>query len=341
MAQNPLWRDDWLAQVQEEVIDPARPLVDPHHHLFPPGYIYSYDLPDLLADLASGHRVEQTVFLECGGGYRSEGPDALKPVGETEFAAASAERAARGPAGTPRIGAIVGNVDLRLGDRVAAVLEAHLEAGRGLFRGVRDLACWEDTGSTRALVRTNAPHYYLRPDVRVGMARLIPFDLVCDLCIYHPQFPEVIDLVRALPEVRFVLNHYGRPLGVGPYAGRRSEIFAEWAANCVSLAGCPNVFMKVGGLALENAGFGFHEQPRPPTSEEMAAAWRPYFEHTVECFGAARCMFESNFPADKMATSYRVLWNAFKRLASDLSGSEKDALFRTTATTVYRLAPND
>ena len=75
----------------------------------------------------------------------------------------------------------------------------------------------------------------------------------------------------------------------------------------------------------------------PPSSVELADAWRPYIETCVELFGAERCLFESNFPVDKAMYSYRTLWNAFKRLAADASDDEKTALFSATAASTYRL----
>ena len=88
---------------------------------------------------------------------------------------------------------------------------------------------------------------------------------------------------------------------------------------------------------MPDNGFGWHTAPRPPTSDEFVAAQARYYVHTIECFGPDRCMFESNFPMDRMSLSYRVLYNAFKKIAAPFSPSERDALFHDTAARVYRL----
>jgi len=103
------------------------------------------------------------------------------------------------------------------------------------------------------------------------------------------------------------------------------------------LAGCPNVVVKIGGLAMTMSGFGWHKRAAPPGSSELAYSMRPYFFACLELFGARRCMFESNFPVDQASCSYTVLWNAFKRLARDCSPAERSALFNDTAARVYRL----
>ena len=84
-------------------------------------------------------------------------------------------------------------------------------------------------------------------------------------------------------------------------------------------------------------GFDFPERPKPPTSVQLAEAWKPYIETSIEAFGPDRAMFESNFPVDKGMCSYAVLWNAFKHLAAGCSAAEKTALFSGTAARVYKL----
>jgi predicted TIM-barrel fold metal-dependent hydrolase len=231
---------------------------------------------------------------------------------------------------------IVGHADLRLGARVEAVLQAHLRAGGGRFRGIRHITAWDE--SVRRA--TNAPQPGLLGDAtfREGFARLAPLGLSFDAWLYHPQIGELTALARAFPDTPIVLNHVGGPLAIGAYAGRREEVFGHWAASVRELATCPNVCMKLGGLGMWIAGFDFHEGPEPPTSERLAAAWRPYIETCVEAFGAARCMFESNFPVDKGSYPYAAYWNACKRLARGASAAEKAELFSRCAARFYRLA---
>lgn len=311
--------------------------MDAHHHLWDrPGARYLFE--DLLADTSSGHDIRATVFVQCRSMLRASGPEALRPVGETEFVAGIAARSASGTYGPIRVCAsIVAMADLMLGDAVAPVLEAHLLAAGGRLRGIRNSTAWHAAEEVRSNPITPPPGLLLEPAFRRGAARLSAFGLSLDIWAYHTQLGEVIDLARALPGVTIVLDHCGGPLGVGPFAGRPDEVFRAWRADMVTLAACPNVMVKLGGLAMRVVGHDFDHAPRPPSSEQLAAAWRPVIETCIALFGAVRCMFESNFPVDKGMCAHPVLWNAFKRLAAGASAEEKAALFAGTATRVYRL----
>ena len=298
-----------------------------------------YLLAELWDDTGSGHRIEQTVFIECSAEYRETGPEAMRPIGETELVAGIATAAAAEPAGAARIGGIVGHADLRLGAVIEDVLAAQIEAGQGRFRGIRYSAA-QDPSDAIPGSRKNPPiDIYARDDFREGFARLASLGLSFDAWHYHPQTPGLTDLAHAFPDTTIVLDHFGGVLGIGSYAGRRDEIFKTWKHDLATLADCPNVVAKLGGLVMPVNGFGWHERDRPATSDEIVAAQRPYYMHTIERFGPDRCMFESNFPVDKCAVSYNVLWNAFKKMAAAFSADEKDALFRATAMRVYRLDP--
>jgi predicted TIM-barrel fold metal-dependent hydrolase len=104
-----------------------------------------------------------------------------------------------------------------------------------------------------------------------------------------------------------------------------------------SLSACPNVVVKLGGMAMRINGWDFHTKAEPPSSEELATAWKPYVETCIEAFGANRCMFESNFPVDKGSYGYQAFWNACKILAKGASAAEKADLFSGTAARFYRL----
>lgn len=331
---NPV-RQAWLDRWQEEIIDPDLPIVDPHHHLWDrPEWRYLLD--ELLADLNSGHKIIATVFLQCRAMHRASGPEAFRPVGETEFVNGIAAMSASGGYGPTEICAgIVGHANLSLGAAVREVLEAHIRAGGGRFRGIRHTNAW-DASVIRA---TNVPeaHLLADPTFRAGFAQLAPLDLSFDAWLYHPQITELAALARAFPDTRIVLNHVGGPLGIAAYTGRRDEVFAHWAASIRDLATCPNAYVKLGGLGMPLTGLAFHEQPEPPSSEQLAAACRPYFEECIEAFGADRCMFESNFPVDKEAYSYAVYWNACKRLTQGASEMERAELFSRSAARFYRL----
>jgi predicted TIM-barrel fold metal-dependent hydrolase len=323
--------DAWRALVVEDVVDPDQRIVDPHHHLWPRGSVFPYELDALLADVGSGHRVEHTVFAECHAAYRTEGPPELAPVGETEFVANAAERS------NGLIAALVAKADLRL-PNLDDVLDAHVEAGRGLFRGIRDSLARAEPEDQLVIAGHAPAGLFEDPDFRAGVRRLGARGFTYDCWLYHYQNPEFLALARAVPDTVMVFDHFGMPLGVGRFADRRDAVFADWKRDVAEIAGCDNVVAKLGGLAMPDNGFGWHTAERPPTSDEFVAAQRRYYEHAIECFGADRCMFESNFPMDRMSLSYRVLWNGLKKIAAGCSAAERDALFAGTATRVYRLA---
>jgi len=334
ILQHPAPRPAWLALRSEPIIDPELPIIDPHHHLWDRNGGYLLD--DLLADLGTGHNIVSTVFLQCAYAHRTDGPEAMRPVGETEFVAGVADEAARRGGKTRVCEGIVGHADLQLGDAVAPVLEAHIAAAGGRFRGIRHITARSEFFMA-SILPPPPTGIMAAPTFRAGFAQMHGYGLSYDAWLYHTQIDELTALAQAFPDTQIVLNHVGGPLGIGPYAGKRDEVFGEWRASMRRLAACPNATVKLGGLAMLTAGFGFHEHALPPTSEDLATAWRPLLETSVELFGAERCMFESNFPVDKAMCSYPVLWNAFKRVAERYSASEKAALFHDTAARVYRL----
>ena len=329
--------EDWLALHQEEIIDPARPIVDPHHHLWDRGG-QRYLIDELAADIASGHNVVATVYVEARSMYRAGGAEALRPVGEVEFACGAAAMSASGGYGKAEICAgIVGHVNLMLGEAAREVLEAEIAAGNGRFRGIRHSSPWDADPEVAGIYALRPKGLLLDPTFRKGFACLAPLGLSYDSWLFHPQIGELADLARAFPDTRIVLDHCGGPIGVGGYANRREEIFKDWKASIQDIARCPNVVVKLGGLAMCLLGYDFHKRARPPSSEQAAAAWRPYIETCIEAFGPSRAMFESNFPPDKGQCSYQVIFNAFKRIAAQYGEAEKTALFSKTAEDVYRL----
>jgi L-fuconolactonase len=331
----------WLAKrPAEAALEPDLPIIDPHHHFWDTPHRGHYFLPELLADIGGGHNVVATVFLECQAMYRKDGPPEMAPVGEVEFVNGIAAMSASGNYGPCRVAeAIIGHADLTLGARVRDVLEAQLAVGGGRFRGIRYGVSWDGSEPiARFVSRAVPPHLVLDATFRAGFAQLAPLGLSFESWQYHPQLADAADLARAFPDTTIILNHVGGVLGVGPYAERRQEILAGWRKDMAELARCPNVNVKLGGIGMTSFGFDFHERDVPPSSEELAAAWRQYVEPCIEAFGVERCMFESNFPPDKQSCGYTELWNAFKRITSGASAAEKRALYLGTATRVYRLA---
>jgi predicted TIM-barrel fold metal-dependent hydrolase len=342
----------------EAVLEPGLPIIDPHHHLWDRlrltrpertalahGFetvierVPRYLLDELLADLESGHNVIATVYMECGAMYRQRGPAALRPVGETEFVRGVAAMTASGIYGDVRACAgIVGHADLELGGAVRDVLEAHVAAGGGRFRGIRHSASWDaDADVLGPLLRIPQSGRYLQPRFREGFAELARLDLSFDAWMLEPQLPDLVDLARAFPGTAIVLDHVGTPLGIASYAGRRQERFGVWRDNIRALAALPNVSVKVGGLAMPFPGFASFLAEPPASAGDLAEEWRPYVETCIEAFGVRRCMFESNFPVDSGSCDYATLWNAFKLVAQGYSADEKTQLFSDTARRVYRL----
>lgn len=328
----------WLAQVSEHIIEPGRPICDPHHHLWNRNG-NRYLLDELLADTGSGHNVVSTVFVECMSMYRADGPVEMRPVGETEFVQGVAAMSASGGYGETRACAgIVSFADLSLGDAVRPVLEAHIAASPNRFRGIRHASGWHESPDVRNS-HTNPPQGLLGMDeFRKGFAHLGQLGLSFDSWFYHHQLAELADLAWAFPETTIILDHFGGPLGTGPYEGKLDEVYRDWRAAIGEVAACQNVVAKLGGVNMPVNGFGWEKRERPATSDELVAATKHYYLDTIELFGPERCMFESNFPVDKASVSYPVLWNAFKKMVAGFRDDEKDALFHDTATRVYRLA---
>ena len=327
----------WIAQVHEEALEPDLPICDPHHHLWlDAGHTgWPYTLDDLLADTGAGHNVVKTVFLECHAEYRDNGPEHLRPVGETEFVAELAEHSAAMATtqGSAEIAGIMSHADLALGDAAEEVLLAHAEAGRGRFRGVRYSTAHDNHPP---LVR---PPCAPMDDTkyRAGVHKVGEMGYTYDAMVYYPQLPELVEVARACPETPIVINHLGCILGTGPYKDRRDEILEFWRTAMTDLAACPNTFLKVGGIGMPMMGLRWDKQAKPPTSEELAEPWTGPIQWVIDQFGPSRCMFESNFPVDERGAGYVVLWNAFKRIAADYTDDEKRLLFHDTAATAYKL----
>jgi L-fuconolactonase len=330
-------RADWLRLTAEETLEPGLPIIDTHHHFWDHGAGDRYLLDELLADVNTGHNVVATVFVEASAMYRKDGPVEMKPVGETEFVNGIAAMSASGQYGPCRVAAgIVGHADLRLGAGAAKVLEAQVAAS-SRFRGIRYWTTW-DEHPKEVQMRHVAPRGLMADRIfREGFACLERLKLSYDAWMLFHQLPDCADLARAFPGVTIVVEHFGGNVGIGPYAGRRDEVFGLWKRNMVDLSKCPNVFVKLGGMGVPRNGFGWESQPKPPGSAEIARAVEPFFMHCIEQFGPQRCMFESNHPVDGQSASFHVIWNAFKRFSKGFSAGERAALFHDTAARAYRI----
>lgn len=301
---------------KEQIINPGLPICDAHHHLWDrPGDRYLVE--EFLKDTGGGHRIAKSVFIGCKTMYRQDGPPKMQPVGETEFIeriTAPAQKSA-----TKVAAGIVSFADLSLGAAVAPVLEAHVAAGKRRFRGIR----------------TSRPQG--NPKWREGFACLEKYNLSFDAW-QTGTLAEVADLAKAFPATTIILNHLGGPFGIGPVSEKRDEVISEWRRGLAALAACPNVVIKLGGLGMRSFGFGWAERPTPADSVELARRMAPYYLECIEKLGTGRCLFESNFPVDRVSYSYTAMWNAFKRIVKDFSPYEQSALFFDNAVRVYRLA---
>lgn len=328
-------RHDWLAKRHEAAIDSDRPIIDPHHHLWgrPDS---TYLVAELLADARAAHNITHTVFVECSAEYDPSATPELAPIGETRFVADQAAQMAR--LGGPVLAGIIGHADLSLGDAVGPVLEQHVGAGNGLFRGVRHGTNWSRHADVKNGHHGPTQGLLGDPSFRAGVRCLADHDLSFEAWMYFDQLGELAELARAVPECRIVLDHLGGPLGIGPYADDRPGMLELWRSGLTAVAACPNVVLKVGGLGMEHYfGTSWADRDRPPSSQEVADHWRDIVHFAIDAFGPARCMFESNFPVDRQTLPYTVLWNAFQILGAPYAPSEQDDLFADTARRTYRI----
>ena len=342
----PNWitKPEWLNLTREPAIEPELPIIDPHHHLWDRSQLADrYMLEELIEDTRD-HNVRQTVFVECSAMYRADGPEEFRVVGETEFVQGVAAMSASGAYGEMRAATgIVGSANLCLGERVAAVLEAQIAASPQRFRGIRQRAAWGDSSYIRALggwpsMPANLPTRILMDsDFRKGYAQLRTYGLSFEGWVFHTHIDDLTDLAKAFPDTTIIFNHLGGPIGVESYAGRRDEVFAAWKLSVAELAKCPNVFAKLGGLQMIVNGYDWHKRDKPPTSDQLLETNRDWYNYAIDQFGPDRCMFESNFPVDKLSSSYTVLWNQFKKLTKNFSKDERADMFHDTAMRVYRL----
>ena len=335
----PFGGNDWLALTQESTLEPEIPICDPHHHFWdlrPLSIPYQrYLLHELIADIDSGHAVRSTVFVEARSMYRADGPEQMRPVGEVEFVQGLASASASGLYGSSRAAsAIVGRADLKLGEGVAVVLEALQAASPNRFKGIRHNVTWSPDP---ALENRESEGILANNTFRAGAQVLARQGLSLDTMLSFPQLPELADFARTVPDLPIILNHIGGVSRVGIYANQDDEVIAAWRRGIAAVAECPNVTVKLGGLGMPRLGFGWHARTVPIGSEELAESMSPWISYCIEQFGPARCMFESNFPPDKVSYSYYVMYNAFKRLTQDYSASERAAMFHDNAARVYRI----
>ena len=338
----PFGGNDWLALTQEPTLEPELPICDPHHHFWdlrPQRIPYQrYLLHDLLDDIGSGHNVRSTVFIEARSMYRAGGPEEMRSVGEVEFVQGVAAASASGVYGPARAAAsIVGHANLNLGEGVRPVLEALQEASPNRFRGIRHSVTWDPHPEVENTSAHNSQGQMATANFRAGAQVLSGMGLSLEAWMFFPQLPDLAEFAKAVPDLTIILNHIGGLLRVGPYANRDDEVLATWRNGIAAAAECPNVNIKLGGIGMPRTGFDWHDRDQPIGSEELSASMSPFMNYCIEQFGPDRCMFESNFPVDKVAYSYNVMYNAFKRLSQSYSATERASMLHDTAVRVYRV----
>jgi L-fuconolactonase len=339
----PFGGNDWLALTQEPSLEPDLPICDPHHHFWDfrtERLPYQrYLLHELVADIGSGHNVRSTVFIEARSMYRAGAPDEMRPVGEVEFVQGLAAASASGLYGPGRAAAtIIGHANLNLGERVELVLEALQAASPNRFHGIRHSCTWDPNPEVENTAAHKIPHQLVSKEFQAGARVLAKMGLSYDAWLFFPQLPELVEFAKAVPDLQIILNHIGGLLRDGPYANRDDEVMSTWRNGIAAAAACPNVVVKLGGIGMPRTGFDWHTRKEPIGSEELAESMSPLMSYCIEQFGPGRCMFESNFPVDKVSYSYNVLYNAFKRLSRDYSPTERAAMFHDTAARIYRIS---
>ena len=327
-------RNDWLNQVVEDSIEPERPIIDPHHHLWPHPSV-NYNIEELRADMAP-HNISRTLFMECGAAYDKQAEPHLAVVGETQFIVERSQEQKRLGHSTQMVG-LIAHADLT-SPHLNAVLDAHGEAAGEMFRGIRHAGPSDPHPEQFAFGGDAPADLYVQEAFVEGVGRLGERGLTYETWHYHHQNTLFGELVAQVPSTTIILDHFGTPLGVAQYAGKREEIFANWKEDIRNLAKNDNLYAKLGGLSMPDCGWGWHEQARPPTSDELVAAQERYYHHMISCFGPERCMFESNFPVDRISHSANIYWNAAKKIAARYSAADQDCMFVGTAQKVYGVA---
>ncbi|WP_417522409.1 amidohydrolase family protein [Marinovum sp.] len=326
-------------EADDYVVDPDVPITDPHHHIWQDDGLIPYSVDDFLADGTSGHRVERSVFVECDQGYRTDGPEDLRPVGETELARGYARDSRVGPG--PDIVGILPVLNARLETDHLRVIEAHEQAGAGLVRGFRARVGYDPARQYVPKGHEQWPGQLQIPNFLEAVRILGRRNLALDLIFYHPQLPEVAEFARQVPDTTIVLNHLAFPIGIGGYAGREAEVEADLRRGIDLCAALPNVRMKLGGFGMALFGYPWPDNGRPANSDEIVDLVGSRVAFMIDAFGPDRCMFESNFPVDALSFGYRTFWNAAKKMVAPYSAEERDLMLRLTAERTYGLGLDD
>ncbi len=249
----------------------------------------TFGVPDFRAATGDDARVEGLVFVQA---------EANSAIDEARFIDALA-------ASNPCVQGIVA--------------QAPLELGKAASERISELLTLRRLKGIRRLIQGEAEDFHIQPAFIEGVRLLAQWDLSFDLCVVHPQLANTVELVRACPEVRFVLDHCGKP-------GIADGLMEPWRAEITSLAQLPNVHCKLSGLSTE-------ANPQDWTEEQI----RPYLDHVIESFGIDRVMFGSDWPVATLATDYRRWLDLVLAACAGFSQDEQQKIFADNAKAFYRL----
>ena len=326
-------RLDWINSGQELPIDSGQKIIDPHHHLWDRGGS-RYLAEQLSKDTSRGHAVTDTVFVECLANYRKEGEKKFRSIGETEFVFNESQRAERLEG--CNISGIIAYVDLSLGYEVTEVLTAHNEISSALLKGVRHATAWSSDPNIPVSHSKPSKELMIQQRFIDGVKQLSHFDYSFDAWLYFDQLHELSSLAKKAPETKIIINHLGAPLRIGNWKNKAQEMQALWQVELEKLSSFENVYLKIGGIGMENYfSTQWANKPTPPSSDQVVSVWNEKILWCIDTFGTEKCMFESNYPVDRQTLPYSVIWNSFQKITNSFSRTEKDNLFWQTAATVY------
>ena len=326
-------RLEWINKGQEPPVDSEQRIIDPHHHLWERGGS-RYRAEELSEDTSRGHTVTDTVFVECLANYRKEAQKELRSIGETEFVVDESVRSKELKG--CNISGIVAFVDLSLGHKINDLLEAHQEVSGEMLKGIRHATAWSSDPDISISHSKPSEGLMTNKAFLEGIRSLGTRNLSFDAWMYFDQLHELHDLAKEAPNTRIIINHLGAPLNLGKWKKKQDNVQAIWKSELQKLAKLENVYLKIGGIGMENYfGTNWVSRTHPPSSDEVVTVWNERILWCIETFGTEKCMFESNYPVDRQTLPYSVIWNTFQKIVQTFTASEKDDLFWVTARSVY------
>ena len=326
-------RLEWINKGQEPPVDSEQRIIDPHHHLWERGGS-RYRAEELSEDTSRGHTVTDTVFVECLANYRKEAQKELRSIGETEFVVDESVRSKELKG--CNISGIVAFVDLSLGHKISDLLEAHQEVSGEMLKGIRHATAWSSDPDISISHSKPSEGLMTNKAFLDGIRSLGTRNLSFDAWMYFDQLHELHDLAKEAPNTRIIINHLGAPLNLGKWKKKQDNVQAIWKSELQKLAKLENVYLKIGGIGMENYfGTNWVSRTHPPSSDEVVTVWNERILWCIETFGTEKCMFESNYPVDRQTLPYSVIRNTFQKIVQTFTESEKDDLFWVTARSVY------